>query len=230
MEYGHLQVCRFQACISHENAQAAKCSAHNIPHCGCHGCWNAASSCRSALGLNFMFMIRWVGVRVDVAVSARSTGLSWLQLELREAGPAATAQQPPRTHDEIYTTKAWFERLDIIPTSVRGAVQIILMYNSSGAFAAPNEPCPFRCIPLSDEEINDFDSQLVQLVTDTDCDTCVKLYLPKQLQLDDGAEDVLQWFKETCQLPGPGNVRDHKCVLVDGFALKVDAGVPLTEP
>ena len=85
------------------------------------------------------------------------------------------------------------------------------MYSSSGAFAAPNEPCPFRCIPLSDEETNALDAYIVSLVKASDADALVKIYLPKQLQLDDGAEDLLQWFKDTSSLPGPGGVRDSKC-------------------
>lgn len=81
-------------------------------------------------------------------------------------------------------------------------LQIVLLYNSVGPFAAPNEVCPFRCMPMTDEEIDAFDEHLASLLRRLDCDACSSIYLPKQLQLDDGAEDLLMWFKETTGLFG----------------------------
>ena len=54
--------------------------------------------------------------------------------------------------------------------NARCCVQILLFYDGSGPFAAPNEPCPFRCLPLPDEQINAFDEQLTHLVTELSCD------------------------------------------------------------
>jgi hypothetical protein len=93
-------------------------------------------------------------------------------------------------------------------------LQIILLYDSAGPFAMPNEPCPFRCIPVPDEQINTFDEVLASLVAQLDkCDACMKVYLPKQLRLDDGAEDLLEWFKETSGHLGAGAnpQRDTQC-------------------
>jgi hypothetical protein len=69
-------------------------------------------------------------------------------------------------------------------------------------------------MPVTDEIINAFDDQMINVITEIDCDTCMKIYLPKQLQLDDGAEDLLMWFKETSPQLGVGSnpQRDMKCV------------------
>jgi hypothetical protein len=52
-------------------------------------------------------------------------------------------------------------------------------------------------LPLPDEEVNALDETVVQVLEQTDCNTVSQILLPKQLHLDDGAEDLLVWFKET---------------------------------
>jgi hypothetical protein len=88
------------------------------------------------------------------------------------------------------------------------------MYNSMGGFEAEKESCPFPWKPLSEQEIDAFDEHLRSLVKQSDADSFAVIPFPKQLELDEGADELLMWFKQTSQLPGPGGVRDSKCALI----------------
>lgn len=51
-------------------------------------------------------------------------------------------------------------------------------------------------LPILDEETNAFDTTLTGIVLDCECDACARIMLPKQLDLEDGAEDLLAWFQD----------------------------------
>ena len=97
--------------------------------------------------------------------------------------------------------------------STRGRVQIVLLHNAGGAFSAPPEPCPFRMTPMPDEDVDALDDNVATVLQQADCDTCSQILLPKQLHLDDGAEDLLLWFRDTVKQAGVGAVpaSDAKC-------------------
>jgi hypothetical protein len=86
------------------------------------------------------------------------------------------------------------------------------MHMAAGSYSTPEEPCPFRMVPLSDEEVNSLDENVVQVLEQCDCDTVSQIFLPKQLHLDDGAEDLLVWFKDTGRQALREAVPDSRCV------------------
>lgn len=60
-------------------------------------------------------------------------------------------------------------------------------------------------VPVPKSEIDNFDSTLQHMILESDCDSCSFINLPKLLALEDGAEEVLRWYKATSQVLGTGD-------------------------
>lgn len=82
--------------------------------------------------------------------------------------------------------------------------QILLLHSSSGPFAAPPEPCPFRLVPLAEDRLDSIPDHTAKVIAAADCDAVSQIKLPKQLALEDGAADLLDWFKRTSLETGLG--------------------------
>jgi len=97
-----------------------------------------------------------------------------------------------------YLQARWLPGADAGAGAARDAglarAQVTLLFSADGAFARGGEPCPFKLEELADVQVNAFDETLTAVVEESDCDTCARIALPKQLDLDDGAEDLLAWF------------------------------------
>lgn len=77
------------------------------------------------------------------------------------------------------------------------------MYSDQGPFACTE--CPFKMVPVPKTEIDKFDQTLQKMILESDCDTCSYINLPKLLALEDGAEEILHWYKATSQILGTGD-------------------------
>jgi hypothetical protein len=68
-------------------------------------------------------------------------------------------------------------------------------------------------IPLDDERLNALPETTAEVIASSDCDSVAVIRLPKQLELDDGAADLLDWFKRTVAELGWGAnaQRDARC-------------------
>lgn len=94
-----------------------------------------------------------------------------------------------------------------------GNLQVLLLFSAGGPFSDPESDCPFTVEPVTDEQSNAFDDVLVSVISQCDCDTIWSIKLPKQLHLDDGAYDLLDWFAAILRRGGLA-VRDKTARLV----------------
>lgn len=83
-------------------------------------------------------------------------------------------------------------------------LQLVLMYSTQGPFACTE--CPFNMVPVPKLEIDKFDSTLQNMILESDCDACSYISLPKLLAMEDGAEEILRWYKDTSQNFGTGDM------------------------
>jgi hypothetical protein len=104
------------------------------------------------------------------------------------------------------------------------STQVTLLYFNSSIFATAAPGCPFRMLPIVDEETNAFDATLTSLVLDSECDACARILLPKQLDLEDGAVDLLAWFDSCIRQSRSTRLSDTGCV---GITQPLQATYPL---
>lgn len=80
-------------------------------------------------------------------------------------------------------------------------------------------------VPVPKHEIDQFDGTLQNMILESDCDSCSYIDLPKLLAMEDGAEELLQWYHSTSREHGTGNapVKDtrhvcapHPCTAMTG--------------
>eukprot|EP00892_Ulva_mutabilis_P008354 jgi/Ulvmu1/5891/UM026_0012.1 len=103
-----------------------------------------------------------------------------------------------------------------------GCLQIILLHSDQGPFGCTD--CPFKMVPVPKNVIDEFDETLQKMILESDCDTCSYINLPKLLALEDGAEEILHWYKVTSQALGTGNtpMKDARAQLALPASLSSD--------
>lgn len=89
----------------------------------------------------------------------------------------------------------------------------MLLFCAQGGFGSPSKPAPFRVTEAPKEEVDAFDEHLQTLILGSESDSVAYIHLPKQLPLEEGAADVLQWFSSTSQEEGAGDcpITDKGC-------------------
>jgi hypothetical protein len=97
----------------------------------------------------------------------------------------------------------------------KACVQLILLFQARGGFGSPSKPAPFRVTSVPNEEVDGFDEHLQSLILGSETDSVAYIHLPKQLALEEGATEVLQWFSSTSKEQGAGDspITDTGCAI-----------------
>lgn len=96
-------------------------------------------------------------------------------------------------------------------------MQLVLLFRAQGGFGSPSKQAPFRVTMVPKTEVDNFDEHLQNLILGSDSDSVAYIHLPKQLPLEEGAAEVLQWFSSTCREQGTGDcpVTDSGCASLE---------------
>lgn len=95
-------------------------------------------------------------------------------------------------------------------------MQLILLFCAQGGFGSPGKQAPFRVTPAPKAEVDEIDEHLQSLILGSESDSVAYIHLPKQLPLEEGAAEVLQWFSDTSQEQGAGDspITDTGCAIL----------------
>ena len=95
------------------------------------------------------------------------------------------------------------------------SLQLILLFRAQGGFGSPSNQAPFKLSVPPKSEVDAFDEHLQTLILGSESDSVAYIHLPKQLPVEEGGAEVLQWFSETSQELGAGDtpITDTGCVI-----------------